>query len=206
MINWREYTIFLEQIFDVINVFYTRVNYMFLLSIFCFFWFKNSLASPIFTFNSESLQYFLPRLIMVNFFYLKTKYTSDLWYFFNQWDRKILWKSLSAVIIIFWLFNNLITLGITAFCLVKLLASLWLKICQYIGKTLLFQGTLIINILVFCHWVLSKINTNSEDKLNKFSLIFLTKGNQNKGRLNSFKVKNLCICCPLLYNFIGRGK
>ena len=30
MINWREYTIYLEQIFDVINVFYTRVNYMFL--------------------------------------------------------------------------------------------------------------------------------------------------------------------------------
>ncbi|MCL2939291.1 MAG: hypothetical protein MGU50_23560 [Trichodesmium sp. MAG_R02] len=25
------------------------------------------------------------------------------------------------------------------------------KICQYIGKALLFQGTLIINILVFCH-------------------------------------------------------
>ena len=32
MRNWREYTIYLEQIFDVINVFYTRVNYMFLLS------------------------------------------------------------------------------------------------------------------------------------------------------------------------------
>jgi uncharacterized NAD-dependent epimerase/dehydratase family protein len=44
------------------------------------------------------------------------------------------------------------------------------------------------------------------EKLNKFSMIFLTKGNQNKGRLNSFKVKNLCICCPLLSNFIGRGK
>jgi len=28
MINWREYTIYLEHIFDIINVFYTRVNYM----------------------------------------------------------------------------------------------------------------------------------------------------------------------------------
>ena len=37
-------------------------------------------------------------------------------------------------------------------------------------------------------------------------MIFFTKGNQNKGRLNSFKVKNLCICFPLLSNFIGRGK
>ena len=27
-----------------------------------------------------------------------------------------------------------------------------------------------------------------------------------KGKLNSFKVKNLCICFPLLSNFIGRGK
>ena len=71
---------------------------------------------------------------------------------------------------------------------------------------LFFQAKLIINILVFCHWVLSKINTNSEEILNKFSLIFLTKENQNKGRLNSFKVKKLCICCPLLSNFIGRGK
>ena len=32
MINWREYTIYLEQIFDDISIFYTRVNYMFLLS------------------------------------------------------------------------------------------------------------------------------------------------------------------------------
>ena len=37
MINWREYTICLEQIFDVINVFYTRVNYMFLPSKFWLF-------------------------------------------------------------------------------------------------------------------------------------------------------------------------
>ena len=61
-------------------------------------------------------------------------------------------------------------------------------------------------ILVFCHWVLSKINTNSEEKLNKFSMIFLTKGNQNKAKQNSFKVKKNCICFPLLSNFIGRGK
>jgi hypothetical protein len=32
MINSREYAIYLEQIFDDISVFYTRVNYMFLLS------------------------------------------------------------------------------------------------------------------------------------------------------------------------------
>ena len=51
------------------------------------FWFKNSLVSPTFTFNSERLQYFLPRLIIVDFFCLKTKYTSSFWYFFNQWDR-----------------------------------------------------------------------------------------------------------------------
>ena len=95
---------------------------------------------------------------------------------------------------------------ITAFCSVKLLAPLWVKIFQYNGIALFFQAKLIINILVFCHWVLSKINTNSEEILNKFSMIFLTKGNQNKGRLNSFKVKNLCICFPLLSNFIGRGK
>jgi hypothetical protein len=37
-------------------------------------------------------------------------------------------------------------------------------------------------------------------------MIFLTKEKQNKGRLNSFKVKNLCICFPLLSNFIRRGK
>ena len=61
MINWREYTIYLEQIFDDISVSYTRVNYMFLPSKFwLFFWFNNSLVSPTFTFNSESLQYFLP--------------------------------------------------------------------------------------------------------------------------------------------------
>ena len=36
--------------------------------------------------------------------------------------------------------------------------------------------------------------------------VFFTKEKQNKGRLNSFKVKNLCICFPLLSNFIGRGK
>ena len=46
----------------------------------------------------------------------------------------------------------------------------------------------------------------SEEKLNKFSIIFLTKGNQNKAKQNSFKVKNICICFPLLSNFIGRGK
>jgi flagellar biosynthesis protein FliQ len=95
---------------------------------------------------------------------------------------------------------------ITAFCLVKLLAPLWVKIFQYNSIALFFLPKLIINILVFCHWVLSKINTNSDEILNKFSLIFLTKGNQNKGRLNSFKVKNICIYFPLLYNFIGRGK
>ena len=96
--------------------------------------------------------------------------------------------------------------GITAFCSVKLLAPLWVKIFQYNGIALFFQAKLMINILVFCHWVLSIVNTNSEEKLNKFSLIFLTKQNQNKGRLNSFKVKNLCIYFPLLSNFIGRGK
>ena len=168
------------------------------------FWFKNSLVWPTFTFNSERLQYFLPRLIIVDFFCLKTKYTSSVWYFFNQWDRKILWNSLSAVIIIFWPFNNLITGRITAFCSVKLLAHLWVKIFQYNGIALFFQAKLIINILVFCHWVLSKINTNYEEKLNKFSIILLTKGNQNKARLNSFKVKKICICFPLLSNFIGR--
>jgi hypothetical protein len=69
MINWTEYTIYLEQIFDVINVFYTRVNYMFLPSIFwLFFLFNNSLVAPTFTFNYESLQYFLPRLIIIDFF------------------------------------------------------------------------------------------------------------------------------------------
>ena len=35
MINWREYTIYLELIFDDISIFYTRVNYMFLPSKFC---------------------------------------------------------------------------------------------------------------------------------------------------------------------------
>ena len=79
MINWREYTIYLEQIFDVINVFHTRVNYMFLPSKFwLFFELNNSLVSPIFTFNSESLQDFLPRLIIVDFFCIKTKYISSL--------------------------------------------------------------------------------------------------------------------------------
>ena len=59
MINWREYTICLEEIFDVIIFFYTRVNYMFLPSIFwLFFGLNNSLVSPIFTFNYESLQDF----------------------------------------------------------------------------------------------------------------------------------------------------
>jgi hypothetical protein len=43
-----------------------------------FFGLNNSLVSPIFTFNSESLQDFLPRLIIVDFFCLKTKYTSSL--------------------------------------------------------------------------------------------------------------------------------
>jgi hypothetical protein len=108
--------------------------------------------------------------------------------------------------VIFWPFNNLITGRITAFYSVKLLAPLWVKIFQYNGIALFFQAKLIINILVFCHWFLSKINTNYEEILNKFSLIFLTKGNQNKGKLNSFKVKNLCIYFPLLSNFIGRGK
>ena len=61
---------------------------------------------------------------------------------------------------------------ITAFCLVKLLANLWVKFFQNNGITLFFQAKLIINILVFCHWVLSQINTNSEEKLNKFSIIF----------------------------------
>ena len=69
-----------------------------------------------------------------------------------------------------------------------MLAPLWVKIFQYNGIALFFQAKLIINILVFCHWVLSKINTNSEEKLNKFSIIFLTKGNQNKAKLNSFIV------------------
>ena len=103
-------------------------------------------------------------------------------------------------------FNNLITGGITAFCSVKLLAPLWVKIFQYNGIALFFQAKLMINILVFCHWVLSKINTNYEEILNKFSLIFLTKGKQNKGRLNSFKVKNFCIFFSSLSNFIGKGK
>ena len=107
---------------------------------------------------------------------------------------------------IFLPFNNLITGGITAFCSVKLIASLWVKFFQYNGIALFFQARLIINILVFCYWVLSKIKTNSEEILNKFSMFFFTKEKQNKGRLNSFKVKNLCICFPLLSNFIGRGK
>ena len=42
------------------------------------FWFNNSLVSPQFTFNYESLQYFLPRLIIVDFFCLKTKNISSL--------------------------------------------------------------------------------------------------------------------------------
>jgi hypothetical protein len=46
MINWREYTIYLEQIFDDISVFYTRVNYMFL---------PSKLKLNIFTFIDFSL-------------------------------------------------------------------------------------------------------------------------------------------------------
>ena len=48
----------------------------------------------------------------------------------------------------------------------------WAKIFQYNSIALFFQAKLIINILVFCHWVLSKINTNSEETLNKISIIF----------------------------------
>ena len=120
------------------------------------------------------------------FFCLKTKYTSCFWYFSNQWDRKILWNSLSAVRMIFWTFNNLIIGRITAFYSVKSIDFLWIKKFQCIGKVIFFQTKLIINILVFCHWLISKINTNSELKLNKLSIIFLTKGNQNKDNLNSF--------------------
>ena len=107
---------------------YTSKLYVLTFKILVIFWFNNSLVSPTFTFNYESLQYFLPRLIIVDFFCLKTKYTSSLWYFFNQWDIKILWNSLSAVIMIFCPFNNLITGRITAFCSVKLLAPLWVKL------------------------------------------------------------------------------
>ena len=61
---------------------------------------------------------------------------------------------------------------ITAFYSVKSIDFLWIKKFQCIGKVIFFQTKLIINILVFCHWVLSKINTNSEEILNKFSMIF----------------------------------
>ena len=36
-------------------------------------------------------------------------------------------------------------------------------------------------------------NTNSEGKLNNFSLVFFTKGKQNKARINYFKFKNICL-------------
>ena len=71
MINWREHTIYVEQIFDDISVFlYTRKLYVLTFKILgnMNIWFNNSLVSPRFTFNSESLQYFLPRLIIVVFF------------------------------------------------------------------------------------------------------------------------------------------
>jgi hypothetical protein len=84
MINWREYTIYLEQIFDVINVFYTRVNYIFFtFKILVIFWFNNRLVSRTFTFNSERLQYFLPRLIIVDFFLSKNKIYIKLVIFFQ---------------------------------------------------------------------------------------------------------------------------
>jgi hypothetical protein len=114
---------------------YTSKLYVLTFKILVIFWFNNSWVSPTFTFNYESLQYFLPRLIIVDFFCIKTKYISSLWYFFNQWDRKILWNSLSAVIMIFWPFNNLITGRITAFCSVKLLAPLWVKLAIATSQT-----------------------------------------------------------------------
>ncbi|MDE5117981.1 MAG: hypothetical protein O4860_12465 [Trichodesmium sp. St2_bin2_1] len=47
MINWREYTIYLKQIFDDISVFYTRVNYIFLPSKLWLFSGLNALAVAI---------------------------------------------------------------------------------------------------------------------------------------------------------------
>ena len=75
---------------------------------------------------------------------------------------------------IFWLYNNLITGGITAFCSVKLLDYfyLWVKIFQYNGIAIFLEAKLIINRLVFCHWVISEINTDFEEILNKFSMFF----------------------------------
>ena len=98
---WEIYYLSITDFWRYFCFLYKSKLYVFTFKILVIFWFNNSLASPTFTFNSESLQYFLPRLIMVDFFCLKTKCTSGLWYFFNQWDRKILWNSLSAVIQIF---------------------------------------------------------------------------------------------------------
>mgnify|MGYP006983806201 CR=1 FL=1 len=76
---------------------------------------------------------------------------------------------------------------ITAFYSVKLLAPLWVKIFQYIGKALLFQAKLIINILVFCDLVISKIIVI----LNKKRTVFILKLSYSKKYLFQSKSKEL---------------
>ena len=83
------------------------------------------MVSPNLNFNFESRGYFIPRLIMVDFFVSKQNIHLFFWYFFKQLDRKILWNFLSAVRTILCGFNNFNTGPNNAFCSVKLLAPIY---------------------------------------------------------------------------------
>ena len=60
--------------------------------------------------------------------------------------------------------------------------------------------------LLSFHCVLSMVIINSLPLGNYGLIIILIIGNDNKGRLKEYNVKNFCICFRLLSYLIGKGK